>query len=100
MDGQQPLRLPSTSEILKSKNSLNTNRMIAVSLSVLEEIIDEHDAALAKLKAALPNQYKEYVELANPVTDVRFESLRGRILKVANDGKRDLDDTIQNLRIE
>lgn len=85
---------------MRAKNQLNTNRVIAVTLSVLEEVIDEHDAALAKLKAALPNQYKEYVDLANPITEPRFESLRGRVLKVTNDNKRDLDETIQNLRIE
>ena len=94
------VRLPSAGSLLHAKNCQGTNRIIASSLSVLEEVLDEHEAALRKLKAALPTQYHAYVDLANPITDTRFDALRARILKVANDSKRDLDEQIDALRVE
>lgn len=100
MQGTERLKLPSSAEFLHAKNQQSTNRVIAAALSVLEEVLDEHDAALRKLKAALPSQYHTYVDLANPITDTRFDALRTRILKVANDSKRDLDEQIDALSTE
>lgn len=94
------LHLPSTGDLLRAKNAQNTNRVIAATLSIIEEVADDHDAALDKLRSALPAEYKAYVDLAAPMTEARFDALRARVLKVANDSRRDLEETIQTLRIE
>lgn len=100
LSGTPSVRLPSAGDLLRAKSSQTTNRVIAATLSILEEVVDEHDAALVKLRAALPPEYRAYVDLANPITDSRFDALRGRVLKIANDSRRDLEEQIAALRIE
>jgi hypothetical protein len=93
------VHLPSAGDLLRAKVAQNTNRTIAATLSILEEMADEHDVALAKLKGALPPDYRAFVDLADWLSQARFDILRNRILKTANDGRRDVEETISGLRL-
>jgi hypothetical protein len=99
-DSPHGLTLPSDSAFLLTKTRLAINRVIAINLSILEDLANEHDAAMAKLRDALPADLKSYVDLADHFDDVKFGTLRNRILRACNDAGREIEETIQNLRIE
>ncbi len=85
--------------MLRAKTLQAINRVIATNLSILEDLANEHDAAMAKLRAALPADYQTYVDLADHFNDVKFETLRGRILRACNDARREIEETAQTLRL-
>lgn len=93
------LTLPDAATLIKAKALLATNRMMATYLTILEEIVDEHDEAMGKLMDALPPEHKANVVLADHLGDARLEAIRRRVLKVGNDARRELDETVDNLRI-
>lgn len=99
--GERPaLTLPSAGAMLRAKAHQGTNRTIAATLAILEDIADDHAAAMAKLRAALPEAQRPLVDLADWFNESRFDTLRTRILKTANDGRRDMEDTIAGLRLD
>jgi hypothetical protein len=69
-------------------------------LVLTEELGDQHDEALAKLKTALPEQYRGYVDLADYLTPERGALLRKKILDSGNDSLRSIDDLINQFNIE
>ncbi len=85
--------------MLRAKTLQAINRVIATNLSILEDLANEHDAAMAKLRDALPPDYRPYVDLADHFTDVKFETLRGRILRACNDANREIQETAKTLRL-
>ncbi len=85
--------------MLRAKTLQAINRVIATNLSILEDLANEHDAAMQKLRTALPPDYQTYVDLADHFTDVKFETLRGRILRACNDARREIEETVQTLRL-
>lgn len=94
------LTLPSASEMLVAKTRLATNRVIAINVSILEDLANEHDAAMAKLREALPHEFKPYVALADHFDEIKFGTLRNRILRACNDARREIEDTVASLRLE
>lgn len=93
------LTLPPAGDILRAKLLIATNRIIATNLAILEELADEHDVAMAKLRDALPSPYRPYVELADHFTETRFDTLRNRILRTCNDARREMEDLIAGMRL-
>ncbi len=91
--------LPSPADMIRAKLLLGTNRIIATNLGILEELAEEHDVAMAKLRDALPSPYRAYVELADHFTESRFETLRNRILRACNDQRREMEDLISGMRL-
>lgn len=69
-------------------------------LTILEDIADEHDTALEKLNSMLPDEYKKYVELANYMTEDKFQSLRSKILGAGNNNIRELEQQLENFEIK
>ena len=90
--------LPPAAELIKAKAQQGTKRIIAATMSVVEEMADEHDNAMSKLRAALPKDYQKYVDLADWMNEARFEGFRARISKVTNDAYRDLEDMIDKAK--
>ncbi len=85
--------------MLRAKTLQAINRVIATNLSILEDLANEHDAAMQKLRTALPADYQPYVDLADHFTDVKFDTLRTRILRACNDARREIEETVQSLRL-
>lgn len=85
---------------LKTKALQLGNRVAAIYLSLLEDLANDHDNALDKLRTHLPADYKHYVDLADYLSEARFESLRNRVLKAANDARREMGDEIKQIRFE
>lgn len=69
-------------------------------LTLLEDLGLEHDAALAKLAAALPPEYQTYLDLADYLTPEKSKHLRKKVLDRGNDTLRSLDDVLAAFTIE
>ena len=98
-DSFTQLSLPAPAQILRAKTLQSINRVIAINISVLEDLADEHASAMQKLREALPHEYKPYVDLADFFSDEKFGTLRNRILRACNDARREIDDTVDSLRL-
>ena len=75
-------------------------RIMATYLGNLEQLADEHDEAMGKLMDALPAEHKASVHLADIYGEARFDAIRRHVLKAGNDGRRELEETVQFLRLE
>jgi hypothetical protein len=69
-------------------------------LDILHELGLEHDEALSKLYDNLPEQYKQYVELADYLSDNKRDVLRKKVLTMGNDAKRHLGELLNQFDIE
>lgn len=92
--------IPNKSVLIKAKARLGITRLFKNYLFGLEELIVMHDEAMKKLHDELPEQYKGYVKLADYLSDARVEILRRKVLGAGNDAIRDMDETIDSLRID
>lgn len=61
-------------------------------LELLEDLHAEHKVAMQKLKSALPEQYQEYVDLADYFNEDKMRQLRKRVLDVGNDAVRAIQE--------
>lgn len=91
--------LPDASALLKTKIHLALNRVMAVYLSHLEQLADEHDEAMRKLMDTLPEAERAKVHLADIYGDARFDAIRRFVLKAGNDADRDLSEAVDFLRL-
>ncbi len=55
---------------------------------IVEQLEEEHDEAMEKLYAALPDTYRTYVALADHFTEEKADRIRRAILQRGNDAKR------------
>ncbi len=103
MNGSEPagprVSLPSAAALLKAKTATTTNRTIATFLAILEELGTEHDCAIHRLHDALPADKKAFADLLDWFNEERYDILRTRVLRAANDARREMDDTIDSLRL-
>lgn len=60
-------------------------------LNILAREKENHDECLEKLKEHLPEQYKNYVDLADSLSDSKAFALRSEILGIGNDCIRELE---------
>lgn len=100
MENKPQVSIPEKSVLLKAKVRLGITRLFKEYLFGLEEFVALHDEAMKKLQDELPDQYKKYVNLADYLSDVRVETLRKKILGTGNNAIRDLDETIDSLRVD
>lgn len=70
------------------------------SLVVLEELEEEHDAALKRLESELPEQYKGLVRTADYWHQGKLDALRRRILAVGNNAYRTIEEQTKSLNVE
>jgi hypothetical protein len=68
-------------------------------LEVLEDVEEDHNAALDKLVAALPKDFQHYVDLADHLTPEKGQQLRKRVLDRGNSALRDLDTLLKGYLI-
>lgn len=90
----------SDEEILRFQIKKNVTELFKNFLNILEDVADEHDIALNKLNEKLPNEYKNYVELADYLNDSKFEIIRAKILGKGNDCIRNLDEVLKNFNVK
>lgn len=90
---------PDHATFLKAKVWMAFNRVMAVYLTNLENVSDEHDEAMGKLMDVLPAEYRAHVHLADHFGESRFDGIRSQVLKVGNDAARELCEQVDALRI-
>lgn len=91
--------LPLPADMLKAKIHLAITALFAGYLTLSEEWTEDHDAAMAKLKAALPKDYKHYVELADYLPDSKLDAHRKKVLRAGNNAIRELHELVDSLRL-
>jgi len=95
----QMATVPTTADLLRYKLNTEINRVIATYLSILEELGSDHDEAISKLRAALPEHEKPYADLLCYFSEDKYEIVRARVLRAANDARREIEAAIDNSRI-
>ena len=68
-------------------------------LMIVEQLAEEHDEAMEKLYAALPPEYREYVNLADHFTEEKYDRIRRAILQRGNDCKRAVNDELKQYEL-
>lgn len=88
------------SEILRFQLTRTITNLFKGYLILLEDLGDSHDEALAKLKAALPEPYRGYVDLADYLTEERGTLLRKKVLDGGNDVIREVTKLLEQFDVE
>ena len=99
-NSERQLSMPDNSTLLKAKMRLSINRLLKNYLCLLEEVADEHDEAMGKVCDSVPENIRPLLIVADHFGETRFNAIRKRVLDAGNDSIRDLEDTINNLRIQ
>lgn len=84
-------------ELMRFKINASVKSLFVGNLEILEELFEQHDDAMEKLRAALPEEYKKFVDLADYLNDAKFEGIRKKILSSGNDVIRTLEKQLENL---
>lgn len=91
---------PDPQELLRYQLERMITTLFKGYLIMLEDLGDSHDEALAKLKAALPEPYRGYVDLADYLTPERGATLRKKVLDTGNDTKREVEKLLEQFTVE
>lgn len=87
-------------EVLRFQIDRNVKAIFWAYLAVLEDLGVEHDIAMKKLVDALPPEYKDYVSLADYLSDEKGAQLRKRVLDVGNNHLREIATILESFEIE
>lgn len=87
-------------EIMAFTIRRNVTLLFKQQLEMLEDIADEHDNAMRKLAEKLPQQYADYIELADYLNEQKFEMLRKRILGKGNDCIRAIEESLKDFEVK
>lgn len=87
-------------DVLRFQIERNVKAIFWAYLAALEDLGIEHDIAMKKLSDALPNDYKQYVNLADYLTDEKGAQLRKRVLDVGNNHLREINTLLESFAIE
>jgi hypothetical protein len=68
-------------------------------LAIMEQLHEEHWEALEKLHAALPPEYRDYVNLADHFTDEKRDRIRRAILARGNDCRRAVSEELDQYEL-
>lgn len=93
------ITLPSNGTLLKAKARFGVTRLFKGFLFEFEALVAAHDEAMAKLRTALPPEYKAHVDLADYLSDQKVDLMRKRVLTQGNDLIREMDTTVDSLRL-
>lgn len=74
--------------------SKNVTYLFKDFLRILEEISEEHAIQKHKIRGVLPEQYKDYVSLADFLPPEKQALLRKRVLDAGNESRRNLTKEI------
>ena len=85
--------------ILRFQVQRNCKNLFKRFLEILERVKDEHDEGMDKLRAALPAQHKNYVDLADNLSDVKMDGLRKEVLGAGNDCIRGIEGELNNFDV-
>ena len=85
--------------VLRFQVKRNCTLLFKRFLEILERIKDGHDENLDKLRANLPAQYKNYVDLSDDLTDAKMDKLRKEVLGAGNDCIRSIENELGNFDI-
>lgn len=69
-------------------------------LFLVEKIFNSHDEFLAKFRSTLPEQYQVYVDMAEFLTDSKYEEIRKEILDRGNSTIRSIDEELKKYVID
>lgn len=86
-------------EVLRFQQKRILTALFTSFLITLEDLGLEHDTALDKLTAALPAEYKTYVDLADYFDEDKGQILRKRVLDRGNHAVRELDEVTRQFSI-
>jgi len=89
----------SDADIVNFQIRRNITLLFKGHLELMEDIADEHDNAMRKLMEKLPQEYRDYVELADYLNEQKFEMLRRRILGKGNDCIRNIEEELKKFEI-
>ncbi len=98
-NGRTPSYTADPKEVLRFQQERIIKLLFTSFLVVLEDVGLEHDEALTKLVAALPPEYRQYVDLADYLTPEKGQRLRKKVLDAGNNALRQLDEVVQSLDI-
>jgi hypothetical protein len=87
-------------EVLRFQLERAVKNLFKGYLVLLEDLGDSHDAALAKLRAALPEQYRPFVDLADDLTPEHGVLLRKKVLDAGNDVLREISKLLEQFNVE
>lgn len=91
IEGEDVLRF----QIHRQITNLSRNFLI-----VLEDLGMDHDTAMKKLHENLPEEYKNYVELADYFDETKYKNVRKKVLDGCGDSIRNLDETLKQFEIK
>ncbi len=91
---------PPAQDILLFQTTRLFKSLFKSQLVVLEAIAEEHDIAMDKLIGALPEEYRNFVELADYLSDTKRQILRKQTLGQGNDILREFERLLENFTIE
>ena len=97
---RQPTYSVKPEEVLRFQIERNVKAIFWSYLAVLEDLGIEHDIAMKKLTEALPPEYKNYVGLADYLTEDKGVQLRKRVLDVGNNHLREINTLLESFKIE
>lgn len=91
---------PSADDVLKFQVKRLVTNNFKSQLFQLETLMEQHDIAMDKLVDVLPQECKNFVELADYLNDAQFDILRRKTLADGNDCYRQFEELIKNFQIE
>lgn len=95
-----PLYSVDPNEVLRFQLHRTITNLFKGYLIMLEDLGDSHDEAISKLKAALPEQYRGFVDLADYLTEERGTLLRKKVLDAGNDTLREIEKLLAQFNVE
>ncbi len=98
--GQTPYFNIEPSELLEYQVQKNIKILFKEYLYIMEKVVKEHIDLIDKLKDSLPDQYKTYVDLADFLTDSKYEELRKEILDRGNATIRNTHEEMSKFKVE
>ncbi len=99
-ENRPSINAPSASEVLLFQSVRLFKNMFKAHLVTLENLAEEHDIALNKLIDALPEEYRNFVALADYYTETKQQILRKQTLGHGNDMMREFERLVDNFNIE
>jgi len=97
--GDSEFSRPDDATLLKAKVRIVISRLFKAHLRSFERFYNDHDDAMQKLANALPDEYVDFVNLADYITDSRKEDNRREVLDSGNNAIREIEEMIDNLKI-
>lgn len=92
-------KIGSAVDILRFQVKRGITNTFKEALTILEDLETEHKAALARLEAELPAEYRALVRTVDYWHNSRREALRKRILSVGGNSYRSIEEQLDNMEV-